>query len=114
MAGDNFILHYQHGRLAYFNVSVLSLLIYPVAADAAGEVDKDTKHLVAMENVGGGFIPLVVESFGVWTPFAVSMLRSLLIVLVEFHLKWLGPTTFSVFMGRKFEDDIAILGAIRF
>ena len=24
---------------------------------------------------GGDFIPLVVESFGIWTPFALSVLR---------------------------------------
>ena len=33
-------------------------------AAAAGEVAKDAKHLAAVENVGGDFIPLVVESCG--------------------------------------------------
>ena len=45
-------------------------------AAAAGEVAKDTKHLVIVEKAGGDFIPLVVESFGVWTHFALSVLNS--------------------------------------
>jgi len=42
-------------------------------AAVAGEVAKDEKHLAAVEKVGSDFIPLVVESFGVWTPFALKM-----------------------------------------
>ena len=39
-------------------------------AAVAGEVAKDGKHLAAVETkVGSDFVPLVVESFGVWTPF---------------------------------------------
>jgi len=33
-------------------------------------VAEDEKHLAAVEKVGADFIPLVVECFGVWTPFA--------------------------------------------
>ena len=43
-------------------------------AAAAGEVAKDEKHLAAVEKVGFDFIPLVVECFGVWTPFALKTL----------------------------------------
>ena len=57
-------------------------------AAAAGEVANDVKHLA---KVGGDFIPLVVESFGVWTPFALSFLNSIADCttthVVEFHLK---------------------------
>ena len=42
---------------------------------AAGEVAKDEKHLAAVEKVGSNFVPLVVETFGVWTPFALKMLH---------------------------------------
>ena len=30
-----------------------------------------------MEKVGSDFIPLVVESFGVWTPFALKTLQTI-------------------------------------
>ena len=43
-------------------------------AAAAGEVAKEEKHLAAVEKVGSDFIPLVVQTFGVWTPFALKML----------------------------------------
>ena len=66
---------FQHGRSPYFDVSVCST-IQPVfisssascagVAAAAGEVAKDEKHLA---------VPLVVECFGVWTPFALKMLK---------------------------------------
>ena len=44
-------------------------------AAAAGELAKDEKHLAAVEKAGSEFVPLVVECFGVWTPFALRMLR---------------------------------------
>ena len=45
-------------------------------AAAAGEVAKDVKHLALVEKAGGDFIPLCVECFGVWIPFALSTLNS--------------------------------------
>ena len=48
-----------------------------MAAAAAGEVAKDKKHLAAVEKVGSDFIPLVVETFGVWTPFALKTLQNI-------------------------------------
>ena len=60
----------------------LSLLLSPPVlhvlawvAAAAGEVAKDEKHLAAVEKVGSDFIPLVVKTFGVWTPFALKTLE---------------------------------------
>jgi len=44
-------------------------------AAVAGEVSKDEKHLATVEKFESDFIPLVVESFGVWTPFALKMLH---------------------------------------
>ena len=46
-------------------------------AAAAGEVAKDAKHFAIVEKAGGDFIPLLVESFGVWTHFALSFLNSI-------------------------------------
>jgi len=44
-----------------------------VAAAASEEV-KDDHYLETVNDNGGEFIPLVCESFGVWTPFALSTL----------------------------------------
>jgi len=41
-------------------------------AAAAGEEAKDDYHLETVSDHGGEFIPLLCESFGVWTPFALS------------------------------------------
>ena len=78
--GDIFHPNYPHGRPAYFDVSVRSTT-QPThisssascagVAAAAGEMDKDAKHLAMVEKAGGDFIPLV-EFFGIWTPFALS------------------------------------------
>ena len=43
-------------------------------ATAAGEKAKDDHYLETISDHGGEFIPLVCESFGVWTPFALSTL----------------------------------------
>ena len=45
-----------------------------VAADA-GMAAKGLLHLAAVEASGGEFFPLVVESFGVWAPCSLDMLR---------------------------------------
>ena len=75
--GDVFHPDFQHhGRPAYFDVSIRcttqptfisSCASCAGVAAAAGEVAKDKKHLAAVEKVGSDFIPLVVETFGVWT-----------------------------------------------
>ena len=46
-------------------------------AAAVGEVAKDEEHLAAVEKAGSDFIPLVVETFGVWTPFALKTLQNI-------------------------------------
>jgi len=45
------------------------------AAAATGEVAKDEKHLATEEKVaiGSDYIPLVVKTFGIWTPFAFNL-----------------------------------------
>ena len=44
-------------------------------AAAAGELAKDQRHQDVVEEAGCDFIPLVVGTFGVWSPFALNMLR---------------------------------------
>ena len=84
--GDVFHPDFQHGRPAYFDVSIRcttqpafisSCASCAGVAAAAGEVAKDEKHLAAVEKVGSDFIPLVVETFGVWTPFALKPLQNI-------------------------------------
>ena len=43
-------------------------------AAAVSEEAKDDHYLETVSDHGGEFIPLVYESFGVWTPFALSTL----------------------------------------
>ena len=44
---------------------------------AAGKIAKDEKHSASVEKVGSDFIPLVVEGFGIWTPFALKSLQTI-------------------------------------
>jgi len=76
--------NFQDGHSAFFDISVRSTtqptFISSSASCAgvaavAGEVSKGKKYLAAVEKFGSDFIPLVVESFGVWTPFALKMLH---------------------------------------
>ena len=84
--GDVYHPDFQHGRPAYFDVSVRSTTqpshisfsssCAGVAA-AAGELAKDQRHQDAVEEVGCDFVPLVVETFGFWSPFALQTLRTI-------------------------------------
>ena len=48
---------------------------YAGVAAAAGELAKDQRHRDSVEEAGCDFIPLVVETFGVWSPFALKSLN---------------------------------------
>ena len=84
--GDIFHPEFDHGKATYFDVSVHSSLqpsnitrathTAGVAA-ATGELLKDSQHQATVEASGGSFIPLVVESLGLWTPFAKKTLKSI-------------------------------------
>jgi len=50
---------------------------YAGVAAAAGELAKDLRHRDAVEEVGWDFISLVVETFGVWSPFALQAFYSI-------------------------------------
>ena len=84
--GDVYHPDFQQGCLAYFDASVhsttqpshisSSLSCAGVAA-AAGELTKDQRHQDAVEEAGCDFVPLVVETFGVWSPFSLQTLRTI-------------------------------------
>ena len=46
-------------------------------AAAAGELAKDQRHQDAVEEAGCDFVQLVVETFGVWSPFSLQTLRTI-------------------------------------
>jgi len=84
--GDIYHPNFRLGRPAYFDLSVRcttqSAVISSAAsqagvAAAAGEEAKDNQYLDIVNQSGGDFIPLVCESFGVWTPSALSTLFSI-------------------------------------
>ena len=79
--GDVYHLDFQSGRPAFFDVSVRSTTqpSYISSAStcagvavAAGELAiENLTHQDAVEETGCDFIPLVVEIFSVWSPFAL-------------------------------------------
>ena len=46
-------------------------------APGAGEVAKDGKYQDSINCNGGDYIPLICETFGVWSPFVLSILHSI-------------------------------------
>ena len=84
--GDVYHPDFHCGHAAYFDLSVRSTTqpsyissassCAGVAA-AAGELAKDQRHQDAVEEAGCDFIPLVVETFGVWSPFAFRTLQTI-------------------------------------
>ena len=79
--GDIYHLDFSSGK---HNVSVTNTLqsgmINIGTAGGAGleaEARKDDKHACIVERAGGVFIPLVVETMGNWTPFALKSIRAI-------------------------------------
>ena len=84
--GDVFHPSFANGRPTFFDVSVRSPLTLgniniasqqPGWAGLCGEIEKENIHANSVEQSGGAFIPLVVETFGLWTPFARQQLRKI-------------------------------------
>jgi len=81
--GDIYHPDFTLGHPAYFDLSVRcttqpsfisSAASRAGVAAAACEEAKDNHYLEIVSDHGGEFIPLVCESFGVWTLFALSTL----------------------------------------
>ena len=85
--GDVFHPDFHHGHpTAYFDVSVRSALHSGVITHSAtspgfaaqkGELEKDMQHKGLVEAAWGVFFPLVVDNFGIWTPFGIEVLHSI-------------------------------------
>ena len=88
-SGDVFHPDFQYGKSAYFDVSVrhplqdLLLVVSVVAAGVAAErskADKDYHYEAVVRAAGGIFVPLVVESLGLWSPHSLGVLKTLLYI----------------------------------
>ena len=44
------------------------------SAGAVGEAQKNARHATNVARVGGVFVPVVVESLGLWTPYASKII----------------------------------------
>ena len=70
------------GCPAFFDVSVRntlspSFISQASVSAAAGEALKDKQHKANVVATAGQFYPLIVETFGVWTPFARETLEDI-------------------------------------
>ena len=84
--GDVFHPDFVHGKPAYFDVTVRcplqeSLLgrsaVSAGVAAAKGEEDKDAHHDELVQAAGGVFVPLVVESLGLWSAASRPILQDI-------------------------------------
>ena len=84
--GDVFHPSFHNGKPGYFDVTVRNTLQPAfllrgaeqagIAAEAGGAA-KDQLHATAVEESGGEFYPIIVESFGVWAPCSLITLREI-------------------------------------
>ena len=84
--GDIYHPDFMLGKPAYINVTVRSSLqpqyllraaVEAGAASEAGEMEKDERHEREVTAAGGIFIPLVVETLGLWSPNSLKVLCSI-------------------------------------
>jgi hypothetical protein len=84
--GDIFIPVWNRGRPAALDITVSSTMqtnLLKHASMKAGyvaeqaELRKDTKSFEKAKEAGIEFIPLALESFGIWTPLALGTLRTI-------------------------------------
>ena len=84
--GDVFHPDFVHGKPAYFDITVRcpsqeSLLGWSAVsagvAAAKGEKDKDAHHDELVQAAGGVFVPLVIESLGLWSAASRPVLQDI-------------------------------------
>ena len=84
--GDVYHPDFLYGKPAYFDVTVRNSLQGSLLSQSAvtagvaasrGEVEKDAHHEEAVLGAGGIFIPLAVESLGLWSPASLKILRDI-------------------------------------
>ena len=86
--GDVFHPDYLFGKPAYFDVTVRNPLqdsllsqsaVLAGVAASRGEVERDAHYEEAVLGAGGIFIPLAVETLGLWSPASLKVLRDIAI-----------------------------------
>ena len=84
--GDVYHPDFLFGKPAYFDVTVRNPLQDSLLSQSAvtagvaasrGEMEKDAHHEEAVLGAGGIFIPLAVESLGLWSPASLNILRDI-------------------------------------
>ena len=84
--GDVYHPDFLLGRPAYFDITIRnsfqpSYVVHSAhcagAAAAAGEIEKDDRHMANVEVAGGLFYPLVVESYCTWSPNSLQILKTI-------------------------------------
>ena len=84
--GDVYHPDFVYGKPAYFDVTVRNPLQGSLLSQSAvtagvaasrGEVEKDAHHEEAVLGAGWIFIPLAVESLGLWSPASLKILRDI-------------------------------------
>lgn len=84
--GDVYHPDFTNSRPTHFDISVRNTTQSSTinrasesagVAASEGEASKDEKYELIVERAGAVFVPLVVETLGVWTPFARSTLKSI-------------------------------------
>ena len=84
--GDVYHPDFLFGKPAYFDVTVRNPLQNSLLSQSAvtagvaasrGEMEKDAHHEEAVLGAGGIFIPLAVESLGLWSPASLNTLRDI-------------------------------------
>ena len=83
-SGDIFHPDFTDGRPGYFDVSMRNIMQPPYitksaisarAAAMAAEEEKDPRHDSKVNAAEGYFYPIIVESFGLWTPSSLATLK---------------------------------------
>ena len=84
--GDVYHPDFLLGRPAYFDITIRnsfqpSYVVHSAhcagAAAAAGEIEKDDRHMANVEVAGGLFYPLVVESYCTWSSNSLQILKTI-------------------------------------
>ena len=84
--GDVYYPDFLFGKPAYFDVTMRNPLQDSLLSQSAvtagvaasrGEMEKDAHHEEAVLGAGGIFIPLAVESLGLWSPASSKLLRDI-------------------------------------
>ena len=83
--GDIYHPDFDNGKPSFFDISVSNVLQPSTISTAVNagaiaerrEISKDNKQHSTVKTAGGSFFPLVVETLGLWTPFAIQTLRTI-------------------------------------